>query len=531
MRSATTRHVIVVRLSLVGTSPEIWREVAVDRDLTLAHVRHVVQAVFDGPDCGHHLFTDSLDGPGWSRERRRWGDRWTMIDFRDPTVIDETTARIGPVLRDGKPLFFTHTCDANWMVEIEAGQDDVVAASDPPARVVRGQRRSPLRCSLGPYEHGVLVGVLDDRSHPDHDTLRSRIEWTVGPWATFDPEFFDAEAVQRALDGPPTGSSRTRTRGALDSLARRLPDPARAGLRAHLAATGLDLPVVVTEDEAAHMTRELRWVLERASTGGIPVVDGEIDTAIRRAGAEALDTDERRVHRLIAAARQLRLVYSRNGRLIAKRSLSAALPSPTALWSMLADALWSYPGTITLEARDLFLLAIADGTLSDPLVGVGPAAHAYSLVDAGLRDPWRGFWGDDPRNGPDCDERCDCPTADGATWHDIVAKSIRDAAASAAGDGAVAVASHGEYGGAGIRPEWVADATAHTRLVAVHGHGGEKALADAAASELLRAAAGLIDILRLFGLAQSDDGAWIVPATLREFARAMLQRQVGRHTF
>ena len=161
MRSPALRHVIRLRLTLVGPVPEIWREVVVDRELSLADLRGIIRAVFDGQICRHHLYTDTLDSPVWSRSRRRWGDRLTMIDLRDPTIIDESTARIGRVLRDARPLYYGHTCEDGWLVEIEALEDDLVEASAPPARVTGGERRAPLACCRGAYEHAVLVGVLD----------------------------------------------------------------------------------------------------------------------------------------------------------------------------------------------------------------------------------------------------------------------------------------------------------------------------------------------------------------------------------
>lgn len=535
MRSATTRHVTSLRLTLVGTLPGVRRDVVVDRDLTVAELGRVVQSLFDWPSCRHHLFTNSLAETGWSRERRRWGDRWTMIDFRDPTVIDEETARLGHVLRNNTPLYFAHSCDTGWVVEIETGPDDVVAASNPPVRIVGGERRSPFACSRGMYEHDVLVSVLGDASHPDHEALRLRIESTVGPWATFDAQAFDLDAAQRTLDAPPAHARESRwTQGPLEGLVRRLPEPARAGLRTHLAAAGLELPVVVTADETARMTRDFRWLIAHASDDGISLIDGAIDPAAVRAGAEALGCDEDRVQHLFAVARQLRLVYLRHGRLVAKKSVRAAAESPTDLWAILADALSSSTaGGVVPAARDLFLLAIADGSLDDSSIGIARAAHAFALTDGWRRDFRYRSWGDEIFQDHDCDQHCDCPDISGATWHDIVAKSIRDAAASAASDGALTVAAGGDYRDArtaGVLPEWVEERTPRARIIDTRpgDNAGNRLSAE---SEMVRAVGSIIDTLLLFGLSRSDDGAWSVPPTLREFAKAALRPRRGSAVF
>lgn len=517
MRSPDIRHVILLRLTLTGSNPEIRRVVTVDRDITLADLRQVVNNVFDGPSCAHHLFTDSVDGSGWSQHRRRWGDKWTMIDFRDPTVIDESTARIGTVLRDRLGIYLAHTCDANWVVEIAPGPYDVVPASDPHVRLVSGDFRAPFACSRNPYEHDVLVKVLDDRAHPDHEALRACIERTVGPWATFEADVFDVHAAQQRLDADSAGTASSGS--LLPALTRVLPMTARQGLRTHVAEAGLNLPVVVTIDEAAHITEGFRWLIRYANDAGILLIDGAIDEASVLAGAGSLGCDPEQVRKVIAAARALRLVYSRNGRLVVKKRVGAA-DTPGRLWTMLAETVSS---SFAGYAQELLLLAIADGTLGDPGIGLAFAAEAFAIADGGRWDSFHSRWteiGDDA-----CGQRCDCPRVDGSTWHDIVAKAIRDAARSGSIDGAVLVASRENWQEAGMPHEWFDDEAGWGGIVATRQQlrGGGRVHSPDTTSALLQEVAGLIDVLTLFGLGRTDDGEWIVPAVLREFAKAILQ--------
>jgi hypothetical protein len=452
-----------------------------------------------------------------------------MIDFRDPTVVDEESARIGAVLTGGATLHFVHTCHAHWVVEIESGPE-TVAVSDERVRLVGGDRRSPFACTQGPYEHDVLVGVLGDPSHSDREALSARIEAAVGPWATFAPETFDVDAVQRVLDeGPADERTTAWTRAPLTSLERRLPQPARAGFRAHLTRAGLGLPAFVTEAEAAHMTRGFSWLIGRASGGGIPLVDGTIDSAVVDECRAALDCDEDHVRRLIAAARQLRFVYSRNRHLVAKKSAIATARSATELWGTLAGAVSAFQSRNTVStARDLLLLVIADGSLADPVVGLSHAAEAFALVGGGW-PAWAHSWSGEPDRDPDCDQPCDCPSLNGTTWHDVVARAIRDAASAAATDGAVTVAARGDLRDAidaGFARDWVESEPSHIRTVDRRARYSEREAADDTASEFLSGAAEVIDLLGLLGLARADDGAWIVPPTLREFARAALRERV-----
>lgn len=524
MRSSAVRHVTHLRLTLVGPVPEIRRDVAVDRNLSLADLHRIVLAVFDRPPCRHHLFTDTLDTRGWSRGRRRWGDRWTMIDLRDPNVIDEATACIGSVLHDSHTIYHGHTCTSDWIVEIEAGIDDIVPSSDPPARVLDGARRAPLPCCRRPYEHEVLVGVLADTGHPDHDAMRACLASTVGPWAHFDPEEFDLGALQRTLDGLFT---RSESAEPLPGLVDRFPAAAQPGLRAHLVAAGVDLPAVVTADEADEMLRSFRWLIEYAGTAGLPLVDGAADPSVIVEAIRELGGDEARMLQVVTWARRLRLLYLRGGRLIAKKSVLAAAGSPFDLWTLLIHATMS--GSLTGSSsttQALLLLAIADGSLVDPKIGVDHAVRALPAA----RHRWPAVWDEDGYEY-ECgvhDGRCDCSDALGVTWHAVVTKAIRDAATEGSRDGARTVASalatEATYE-LGVPREWVAGDIGAAASVAtrIRGNAGADAREDAFMSEV----GDIVDLLSLFGLARTADGGWLVPPTLREFARAALQSRYG----
>ncbi|GAA1995472.1 IS1096 element passenger TnpR family protein [Microbacterium pumilum] len=528
MRSSTLRHLIRLRLTLVGPLPEIWREVVVDRDLSLAHLRDVIQAVFEGQDCRHHLFTDDLDSPVWSRTRRRWGDRLTMIDLRDPTVIDEASARIGSVLRESRPLYYGHTCEDGWLVEVEAHEDILEAASTPPVRVTAGERRSPLPCCRGPFEHSVLVGVLEDPAHPEREALRAQVERTIGPWSHFDPEEFDIVEVQRRLDmldpdAPRLGVGVQPIRtGPLEWLVARLPRPARAGLERQLATSGLDLPAVITNDEARAATREFGWVVSRAADGGIPLIDGIVDPEVVRIGSAALGCDEEQMLRLIALAKRGHLLYARGGRLRANKRSAAAVMQPSELWSLLARELGRTvaPGM----SGDLFLLAIADGSLADPEIGIRRCAEAVALLRQGQR---RESWGYHGSRSDDCEQTCDCPNDGAENWHDVIARVIRDAATDGAGEEAVPLAAQfagHEARDLGFDPDWFERSAARPYALAIRS-GGEPQVAE---SEMLAELDDLIRLLSMFGLERGDAGTWIVPPTLQEFARESLRRP-GAH--
>ena len=88
-----------------------------------------------------------------------------------------------------------------------------------------------------------------------------------------------------------------------------------------------------------------------------------------------------------------------------------------------------------------------------------------------------------------------------------------------------------ELEAAGVRPEWIARATTYEELnggwpdAPYSASQGDQERDDVLA--FLREAEDLIRMLSLFGLQRTATG-WIVPPTLREFARAALQSAASR---
>jgi hypothetical protein len=308
-----------------------------------------------------------------------------------------------------------------------------------------------------------------------------------------------------------------------------------------VTATGLGLPIVTTEKDAAAVTREFRWLIAHAGADGVPLTDGAVEPAFVVAGCEGLDSDEDHLLRLVEAARRMRLVYRRNGRLLVKKDVAAAASSPIAFWSALAEALMR-SAVVDSTTRDIVLLAIADGSVTLGDAWLERAAEAAALVrdhrwgwhfDVGHRDAQRYGYGADL-----CGSPCDCPQVDGSTWHDVVAAAIRDAAAEGACEGALTVA-HGtdsdDLLSAGVLPEWIVTGAGRgvetSRLDGpVYGSGLGEGGSIVTPAEFLRDAEGLVGLLTFFGLGRGDDDRWVVSPALREFARAALQVPVIRRS-
>jgi hypothetical protein len=56
-----------IRVSILGSEPEIWRLLEIDSSLSLAEVHDVIQIAFGWRDSHLHAFTSS-DGRRWGRQ-------------------------------------------------------------------------------------------------------------------------------------------------------------------------------------------------------------------------------------------------------------------------------------------------------------------------------------------------------------------------------------------------------------------------------------------------------------------------------
>jgi hypothetical protein len=203
---------------------------------------------------------------------------------------------------------------------------------------------------------------------------------------------------------------------------------------------------------------------------------------------------------------------------MANRRSAAAATSPGALWSLLAREVVRVvaPGA----SGDLFLLAIADGTLADPEIGTRRIVEALALLQ---HDSRYGDWWPSPMPTGDCEQACDCPAGAGENWHEIIARSIRAAASHGQHDDngwpLAAGLSPDEAHDLGFVPEWFDYPAERGLALAVRTH----AHVSIDEATVLRGLTELIDLLSTFGLQRTDDGVWIVPPILREFARECLQ--------
>jgi hypothetical protein len=229
-----------LRVTMLGTTADVQREIWVDGALALGTLHGAIAAAFDRtapPDRQRevrHLFAsrapvlpwegnddryDDRRDPsadpwfsGWHTDPlpwrydwhhrstpRRWGDRWTMIECRDPAVVDESTVTVGVTLDAQHPLFYSVRVDDAWWFEIESVGIEMRHPDAARIELASGRGRAPLAICPDPTTWNTWMQAVADPAHDDHDETLQRIDRALGPWTTFDPTEFDEPATREVV--------------------------------------------------------------------------------------------------------------------------------------------------------------------------------------------------------------------------------------------------------------------------------------------------------------------------------------------
>lgn len=206
------------KVTLKGIKPPIWRRIQVPNDISLHHLHQVIQAAMGWHD--NHLYQFDIGGAVFAEPDPGCG----------PPGGSAEGVALWEVLPGPKAKFlYEYDFGDGWRHEV------VLEKVLPPAPEVSyplclaGARACPPEDCGGAWGYARLLEII---RNPEHKEYREAVAW-LG--RKFDPEAFDLEAVNRALEplrgaaratrGTPSGARGTGERAAL----RRIPN--RAALR------------------------------------------------------------------------------------------------------------------------------------------------------------------------------------------------------------------------------------------------------------------------------------------------------------
>jgi Plasmid pRiA4b ORF-3-like protein len=184
-RAAEEPVALVLKITLLGLRPPVWRRVRVAGDSTLRTLHHVIQAVMGWHDSHLHEFEIG---------DRRYGEPddepWPGAE----RIHGETNLKLGALLGQRIKRFrYVYDFGDDWEHQIDVEKVEPLDPEQPYPSLITGKRACPPEDCGGIYGYLHLLEVLADPGHEEHAELS---EWVDGP---LDPEHFDIVAANKAL--------------------------------------------------------------------------------------------------------------------------------------------------------------------------------------------------------------------------------------------------------------------------------------------------------------------------------------------
>jgi len=174
---------IVIRATVIGIEPTIWRTVRVPTSFSLHQLHRVLQLVFGWLDCHLYEFRvrgEQIEGP--------------HPEVEGTTSMDVLLSELQ--LKARSRFQYTYDFGDGWEHDLEVVEFLPMpdgSTFDWSPRLLDGARAGPLEDSGGPPGFQRAVAALSNPADPEHDTYRA--------WASpfYDPRHFDLWALDHAL--------------------------------------------------------------------------------------------------------------------------------------------------------------------------------------------------------------------------------------------------------------------------------------------------------------------------------------------
>ena len=175
-------RVYQLKISLIVSKPEIWRQILVSGDTTLAKLHNIIQELMGWEDDHLHEFIIG-------------GVHYTRSYPEDPMASqEEKRIRLDEVVsKKRKKFFYVYDFGDEWEHEIIVEnilEEDSRFTGKPVC--IGGQNAGPPEDCGGIYGYYEMLKAAKNPRHPEHEELK---EWL----GEFDPKAFDIDLVNRIL--------------------------------------------------------------------------------------------------------------------------------------------------------------------------------------------------------------------------------------------------------------------------------------------------------------------------------------------
>jgi hypothetical protein len=175
-------RVFTLRLSIVGTTPPVWRRLVVRESMWLSRLHDSIQVIFDWFDYQTHAF--NLDDLRFGNPLKR--EAMSIEDDRDVTLADLD-------LEHRERFTYGYHFGEGWQVEIKVEKMGKIAKGVTyPTCTAGDQAGPPEDCGGLEAYHDMLACIKE----PQSDLGREWLEW-LGP--DYDPDICDLDKINKSL--------------------------------------------------------------------------------------------------------------------------------------------------------------------------------------------------------------------------------------------------------------------------------------------------------------------------------------------
>ncbi len=182
-RMTAKTRIFQLKIGLREVRPPVWRRVLVPGEVTLGDLHEVVQVALGWTDS--HLHEFEVDGVRYGVPDPEWGS---------DEVGDESRVKLFRVAREGARLRYAYDFGDGWQHDVTVEKVLVPQPGTRYPRCIAGRRACPPEDVGGPWGYQEVLAAVADPGHDEHERW---VEWVGG---RFDPDEFDVEVVDKALD-------------------------------------------------------------------------------------------------------------------------------------------------------------------------------------------------------------------------------------------------------------------------------------------------------------------------------------------
>jgi len=190
MKTKAPQAIFQVKVTLRGSKPPIWRCILVPNTITLGQLHDVLQTVMGWNDEHLHQFVQG---------RELYGVADKENDFFGMSVSDENKTILSSLLSKEKDwLTYEYDFGDSWEHKLVLEKKLPFDSAMQLPHCIKGKRACPPEDCGGIWGYMDLIGIMSDKSSPEHD---ERAEWLEENFGIndFDPELLDLDKINTEL--------------------------------------------------------------------------------------------------------------------------------------------------------------------------------------------------------------------------------------------------------------------------------------------------------------------------------------------